>query len=301
MADDNTFDINAEQPATPENPLNTGNGEAPTGTTPETPVESPVETATPEPVVETTPPAVEASPEEPNEIKLDSLASSTPDAEPEVAAENQSTTPEPAPVEEAVPTEEPVIATEEPAQPTEAPETPAAQAEEAPAEPLQEEATAEDLDKKLEEQLENVDNTKNSKNTDKPGKAKFYILIAVIAFAVIAVGYAGYYLFLSGDSEEDDVTTEEDLPELTNSFGEESTPPGVSSPFENEELEEIEELEELDNLVDSIENQIADSENTYEEAVLEETEDEKDDVPGLTGEAETSNEDSEEEPGLIAR
>ncbi|MBT4917438.1 hypothetical protein HON58_03290 [Candidatus Peregrinibacteria bacterium] len=245
MADDNTFNLKDGENPQPqaENTLNTGNGEAPAA----------------EPVAPETPVAAEepSQPAQPSEIKLDSLATSTPDAIPAEVAPEAPVAEQPAP--EATPAEE----------------APAEQPESAPVEETTE--NPEDLDKKLEEQLEQVD-TSQSTEADKSGQTKLYIMIAVIAFAVVAVGYAGYYFFFSGDSAEieEETAVEDEIPTM-------------STPFGSDAEEEAEDLEELDNLVDSLENQLADSEETYEEAVLEEVS--NDSIPALTG----GNSDSEAE------
>ena len=260
MADDNTFNLKDGENPQPqaENTLNTGNGEAPAA----------------EPVAPETPVAAEepSQPAQPSEIKLDSLATSTPDAIPAEVAPEAPVAEQPAP--EATPAEE--APAEQPApEATPAEEAPAEQPESAPVEETTE--NPEDLDKKLEEQLEQVD-TSQSTEADKSGQTKLYIMIAVIAFAVVAVGYAGYYFFFSGDSAEieEETAVEDEIPTM-------------STPFGSDAEEEAEDLEELDNLVDSLENQLADSEETYEEAVLEEVS--NDSIPALTG----GNSDSEAE------
>ncbi len=221
----------------PENPLNTGNGTpqpAEAAPAPETPVaEAP---ATETPVAEA--PATETP-------VAEAPTTETPVAEAPAPETPVAETPAPeTPVVEAPATEAPVAETPAPEAPVAAPISEATPQE-----------TSEDLDKKLEDQL---DKTTAQEPTDQEptDNKKKYLYIALAVVILVAGGYIVYKLFFSNTNTE--------TPE----------PPAEYNALTPSEAPE--DLQELEDVVNDLEEAYAPSDiEISDEAILEETTPEK--------------------------
>lgn len=208
-----------------------------------------------------TPPAQSADPNQPHEIKLESLQTAM---NPNPPAPTLAQTPEPVPTTptptETMPAPTPVpvstpIPVAPPVMPTPNPE------------PQQQE-----LDKQLEQSLSQIPDSSAPAGDPK----KKYLIAGIVGVAVIVLGFVLYKIFIPNDAEISEEETAEI--ETTNSL---SVPELSAS-----EEESSEKMEELEEVVDDLENIYSTEDpEILEEPVLEE-------IPEESGETSTTTEES---------
>lgn len=150
--------------------------------------------------------------------------------------------------------------------------------------------TTQEIDKKMEEELAKTETEQVEKP---PANTKKYLIIGIVAIAILTGGYFAYSYFFTTAEEPSTggIILSPDLLKELEQIKQDEAAPSIGSPFSETDTdadEATDKMKELEEIVDELENIYAPDTETYEEAVLE---DPSDDAPPSLSQSETPEEE----------